>query len=279
MRASLPSRCLLISFSLSPHYLRIIFSLSSHYLPQSVARLWNKARRKQSTAADTYKGDEGSGGAKGGGAGKGSGGGKGNGGSGHDYTREPGDVAPIDVSRVDELLNQRHAAKRAREFPTADALRDSLRAMGVEVMDREKQWRVRPPARALNSALTWVAKPSADAATTAAEQAARPHQMVFDDIRSERGHEGSERRVDHRDEPRVERRDERHVERESGRDRDRERERDRDRDRDRGRDTNRDGDRDRDRDRRERDRDRDRDRDRSRRDGDGHRHHRDRDRH
>ena len=158
----MPSHCLLIISSLSSHYLLIIFSLSSHYLPQSVARLWNKARRKQSTAADTYKGDEGSGGAKGGGAGKGSGGGKGNGGSGHDYTREPGDVAPIDVSRVDELLNQRHAAKRAREFPTADALRDSLRAMGVEVMDREKQWRVRPPARALNSALTWVAKPSAD---------------------------------------------------------------------------------------------------------------------
>ena len=32
MRASLPSHCLLIAFSLSPHYLLIIFSLSSHYL-------------------------------------------------------------------------------------------------------------------------------------------------------------------------------------------------------------------------------------------------------
>ena len=186
------------------------------------------------------------------------------------------------MSRVDELLNQRHAAKRARDFPTADALRDSLRAMGVEVMDRDKQWRVRPPARTLNSAPSWAPKPSAaEGATTAAEQAARPHPMVFDETRFERGHEGTERRAEHRDEPRVERRDERHVERESGRDRDRER--DRDRDRDRGRDTNRDGDRDRDRDRRERERererDRDRDRDRSRRDGDGHRHHRDRDRH
>ena len=76
------------------------------------------------------------------GAAPGMGGGMGN--VGHDYTRTPGDNAPVDVEKVNQILAQRLDAKRARDFTTSDALRDQLRnEMGIEVMDREKQWCVR----------------------------------------------------------------------------------------------------------------------------------------
>jgi hypothetical protein len=62
--------------------------------------------------------------------------------SAHDYTREPGDAAQIDVARVDRMLLERIGAKRARDFAAADALRESLQAMGVHVNDKEKLWAV-----------------------------------------------------------------------------------------------------------------------------------------
>lgn len=61
---------------------------------------------------------------------------------GHGYERE-GDSGGVDESQVDRLLTERVAAKRSREYDTADKIRDDLRAMGVEVADKERTWRVR----------------------------------------------------------------------------------------------------------------------------------------
>ena len=83
------------------------------------------------------------GGGKGGG---GRGGGKGGGGGGdappHDYRRMAGDEAPVDAARVNELLSLRVGAKRAGDFRTADRIRNDLRALGVAVLDREREWHV-----------------------------------------------------------------------------------------------------------------------------------------
>jgi cysteinyl-tRNA synthetase len=51
-------------------------------------------------------------------------------------------IAPL----VDALLERRAAARSARDFATADALRDRLAAAGVEVRDSPTgpQWSVRP---------------------------------------------------------------------------------------------------------------------------------------
>lgn len=91
-----------------------------------------------SASGGGYSGGGGFGGGGFGGGGFGGAGGQ----AGHDYHREPDDRAPIDVAKVDDLLSQRVAAKRQRDFTSADALRDQLRSMGVEVQDREKTWRV-----------------------------------------------------------------------------------------------------------------------------------------
>jgi 5'-3' exonuclease len=64
------------------------------------------------------------------------------GGHGHDYRRAEGDAAPVDEARVHALLAQRLAARVGRQFTDADRLRDELRAMGVEIDDRVKTWRV-----------------------------------------------------------------------------------------------------------------------------------------
>jgi len=50
----------------------------------------------------------------------------------------------IDAAAVQELLDQRTAARKAKEFAQADALRDRLTEMGVEVLDtpRGAEWRV-----------------------------------------------------------------------------------------------------------------------------------------
>jgi cysteinyl-tRNA synthetase len=44
---------------------------------------------------------------------------------------------------VDELLEQREAARADGEYARADAIRDTLEALGVEVMDRPDgpEWR------------------------------------------------------------------------------------------------------------------------------------------
>ena len=49
----------------------------------------------------------------------------------------------VDEAQVDRLLTERVAAKRSREYDKADKLRDELRAMGIEVADKERTWRVR----------------------------------------------------------------------------------------------------------------------------------------
>lgn len=43
--------------------------------------------------------------------------------------------AGIDLERVRQLVDQRHEAKKTKDFPTADAIRDELAALGVEVRD------------------------------------------------------------------------------------------------------------------------------------------------
>ena len=66
-------------------------------------------------------------------------------GGGHGYERDPSDDSggDIDEAQVDRLLTERVAAKRTREYDKADQLRDKLRAMGVEVNDKDRCWRLR----------------------------------------------------------------------------------------------------------------------------------------
>ena len=66
----------------------------------------------------------------------------------HDYTR--GDdlkavLAPENQSKVDALLLQRMIAKMSRDYPTADSIRDQLRAISVYVDDKKKEYYVRGP--------------------------------------------------------------------------------------------------------------------------------------
>ena len=81
-----------------------------------------------------------------GGGGYGGGGGGGGGGYGRRsaaYERAPGDVAEVDVARVEELIEQRSDFRRQRDFNAADEIREQLRnELGVEVYDREQQWSV-----------------------------------------------------------------------------------------------------------------------------------------
>lgn len=65
---------------------------------------------------------------------RGSGGGRG------EYVRQAGDDAPIDVTAVTLLVNERAELRAARDFEGADAVRDELQQMGVIVHDREMEW-------------------------------------------------------------------------------------------------------------------------------------------
>ena len=49
--------------------------------------------------------------------------------------------AQVDEPKVHEMPARRMQAKMGRDFDTADRLRDELRAMGVEVYDKEKTWK------------------------------------------------------------------------------------------------------------------------------------------
>ena len=76
------------------------------------------------------------------------GGGYGGGGGGrsHGFMRAPGDTAPVDEQRIDAILTQRNDAKRARDFETADRLRDQLQAeFNIRVDDKTREWRVMGP--------------------------------------------------------------------------------------------------------------------------------------
>ena len=66
---------------------------------------------------------------------------------GHDYTRkDDGDVTvtPEQQTRIDNLLLERVAAKRSREFSRADELRSVLTKMGVSIDDKDRTYAVRP---------------------------------------------------------------------------------------------------------------------------------------
>ena len=68
--------------------------------------------------------------------------------AGHDYLREPGDVAPIapeTEAQIHRLLATRLAKKKAREFGEADVLQEELWQLGVEVDDRARSWYYVPP--------------------------------------------------------------------------------------------------------------------------------------
>jgi len=82
----------------------------------------------------------------------------------HGYEREYNDHAPVDVAAIDAALLERNEAKRARDFATADAIRDGLlRDYNVVVWDRDRMWRVRhggpPKKRALPTEHDFVRDP------------------------------------------------------------------------------------------------------------------------
>ena len=61
---------------------------------------------------------------------------------GHDYTRGNDGGFQVDEAKVDELLSARLRARLSRDFATADAMRDRLRAeLGVEVYDNDREWK------------------------------------------------------------------------------------------------------------------------------------------
>ena len=73
----------------------------------------------------------------------GGGGGRGSqfGPTGHDYRRDDDGTTQVDEDKINGMLADRLQAKMSRDFPTADRIRDDLRAMGIEVYDQEKTWR------------------------------------------------------------------------------------------------------------------------------------------
>lgn len=80
----------------------------------------------------------------------------------HGYNRSDDDnAAEIDEQAVYELLGERLQAKAARDYNAADACRERLRSMGVDVFDKTKTWRVRSGgdggAKALNAQLAHLA--------------------------------------------------------------------------------------------------------------------------
>merc|ERR1712087_1083974 len=58
----------------------------------------------------------------------------------HEFQRVAGNSGRCDQKTVDKILSQRIEAKRSNDYQTADVLRDKLRELGVEVLDRERQW-------------------------------------------------------------------------------------------------------------------------------------------
>ena len=69
----------------------------------------------------------------------------------HGYRRDDGGATPIDEARVYELLGRRLQAKAARNFAAADAAREALRELGVDVFDSSRVWRVRAASRGLSA--------------------------------------------------------------------------------------------------------------------------------
>jgi len=65
----------------------------------------------------------------------------------HDYVcgSDTVELRRVDLGAVHAVLAQRLAAKKRGHFELSDQLRGTLNALGVEVFDREKIWRVLPP--------------------------------------------------------------------------------------------------------------------------------------
>ncbi|KAJ8605892.1 hypothetical protein CTAYLR_000606 [Chrysophaeum taylorii] len=61
--------------------------------------------------------------------------------TGHDYSRDPRDGGPVPQG-THALIARRLQLKMSGKYPEADATREELRALGVEVNDRAKLWRV-----------------------------------------------------------------------------------------------------------------------------------------
>ena len=101
------------------------------------------AYKQYDSSSNGYERGERRGGGGRGGGGRGGGGSYSRGGSGHDYTRDTSrDTSNVDEAAVDALLSERIAAKRSRDYDTADAIRDQLlQDFGVGVYDKERTWR------------------------------------------------------------------------------------------------------------------------------------------
>lgn len=56
------------------------------------------------------------------------------------YLRADDSVSPIDAEAVEKMLTARGAARRARDWRSADAIRDALGDMGVGVHDGDMRW-------------------------------------------------------------------------------------------------------------------------------------------
>ncbi len=56
-----------------------------------------------------------------------------------------GDVADLDADKIEALVAERGAARRDKDFARADALRDQLYDMGIEIEDGPNgtRWRKR----------------------------------------------------------------------------------------------------------------------------------------
>ena len=57
------------------------------------------------------------------------------------FDRDTNKPAVSSVAEIDQLISERLAAKKERDFDTADRLQEQLRYLGVEMDDRERVWR------------------------------------------------------------------------------------------------------------------------------------------
>ena len=58
------------------------------------------------------------------------------------YERAEGDEGEVDVDKVNALIDERAELREARDFDSADAVRDELIDMGVTVLDNDMVWYV-----------------------------------------------------------------------------------------------------------------------------------------
>lgn len=60
-----------------------------------------------------------------------------------EYTRDGDLNLEVDAEKVDEMLRERMQHKLKRDFDAADAIREELKGMGIDVNDKRKTWKVR----------------------------------------------------------------------------------------------------------------------------------------